>query len=120
MANMNGKLIDDGIIDEYTVVGFWFETMQRWADVFQADTPLDAEEQAQRFAREVKFMHLGVVAVFEGRQIPQDGYAEFVDPVAKSQDDMNMVMEELGLWRVGENHLSLNRKDNNGTKKWWQ
>lgn len=96
--------IDDGILEDYTVVGFWFNTLERWAQVYNADTALAAEDMAQREASE-KGMTLGVCGVFKGDLMNVDGYATWVDPTAKSQEDMDLIMGELGLWNAGDNRL---------------
>lgn len=93
--------VDDGVKEEYTVIGFWFESMKRWMQTYEADTALAAEEMAQQEARD-QFMHLGVCAVVKGRLDNVDGYATWVDPGAKSQEEMDMVMQELGLWDIGK------------------
>jgi len=113
--------IGDGIIEEYTVVGFWFESLERWANTFDADTALAAEEMAQAHARE-KGLHLGVTGVFKGRLENVDGYATWVDPVAKSQAEMDMVVEDLGLWTTGVNRItaSVEYKGKTKEKSWWK
>jgi hypothetical protein len=98
--------IDDGELDEYTVVGFWFESMKRFMQTYEADTSLAAEEMAQQEARD-QFLHLGICGVFKGRLNNVDGYATYVDPMAKSDEEMAMVMEELGLWAIGTNRYAI-------------
>jgi len=120
MINGGRTLMDDGHNEWYTVIGFWFETMERWAESYYVDTARAAEEAAQEFARNVKFLNLGVTAVLRGKIHEDiefaDGYATYVDPDANSKDEMAVLMEERGLWKLGEN---VHKKKKDETK-WWQ
>jgi hypothetical protein len=111
--------IDDGILEDYTVVGFWFNTLERWANTYHVDTALAAEEAAQREAAE-KGLALGITGVFKGELMNVDGYATWVDPTAKSQEDMDLIMQELGLWTTGQNRLSASVEYYGKKKRWFK
>jgi len=114
------ELIDDGIEEWYTVVGFWFETLERWTGHFLADTALGAEEMAQQHARS-RMLHLGVVGVFKGELKVQDSYATWIDPYCTSQEQMDTVMDEGGFWSVGRHRLEIAEADKRKEAKgWWK
>lgn len=116
---INGGLttIDDGEYEWYTVIGLVLETMHRWAESFWADTSLDAEQMAQVYAQE-RGIHIAVAGVVSGKINEdvdiRDAYATWTDPSAKSQEEMNMIMEELALWKLGEWKNKREEK-----KSWW-
>lgn len=91
------ELEDDINHDWWTVVGFFHESWERWADHYDCLTPQMAEDMAQMDAKE-QGGHLAVVAVFEGKLVPSDKYV-FVDPEATSDTDMNRKLRELGYLR---------------------
>jgi hypothetical protein len=94
---MSAEQLAEDIREEWwTVVGFWHENWERWADHYNCLTPQMAEELALQDAKE-RGLHLAVVAVFEGRLQPADGdYATYVDAEAKSSADMARTLRELG------------------------
>lgn len=113
-------LVDDGIEEWYTVIGFWFETLERWTGEFLADTPLAAEEMAQHHARS-RMLHLGVVGVIKGQVRVEDTYAAWIDPYVKSQEQMDTIMEESGYWSVGRHRLEIEKAMKpKAEKPWWR
>jgi hypothetical protein len=90
------ELEDDIHHDWWTVVGFWHESWERWADHFDCPTPQMAEDLAHMEAR-TRGLHLAVVAVFEGKLMPVDGdYATYVDYDARDAAEMNRKLRDLG------------------------
>ena len=73
----------------YSVYGCW-DDRERFANVYEAVSPRDAESQAQAFARE-KGGTLWVARVVAGAVAPVDTYTRFVAP----DDDRNQGAEDL-------------------------
>lgn len=63
----------------WTVVGCFPETKERYAEHVAAMSPRQAEDLAQMTAGE-KGGVLWVCAVFEGKLVASDTYAQFIDP----------------------------------------
>lgn len=94
---MSEEQLAEDIRDEWwTVIGFWHESWERWADHFNCLTPQMAEDLAHMEAKE-RGLHLAVVAVFAGKLVPVDGdYATYVDPEAKDYPTMAITLRNLG------------------------
>lgn len=111
-------LVGDGVNEWYTVIGIWAETMERWAESYFVDTALAAEEAAQKHASTEKFLTLMVAGVLKGKihvdvEIA-DGYAQFVDPHCKRQEEMTAVMQEIGYWTKGYLYNEINTPKKKG------
>lgn len=79
----------------YTVIGFYRENFQRYADKILAATPQMAEQIAQMRARD-EGGTLAVCSVLLGDQITCDAYATYVEPSCTTQQQMEQVMREWG------------------------
>jgi uncharacterized Fe-S cluster protein YjdI len=79
---------------EYTVVGMWWESAERWQDQFVAASPVMAETLAHELARS-RGLHLAVCGVYEGALVNVDTYP-WVDPSASSQAEMDQLRAEVG------------------------
>jgi hypothetical protein len=92
------ELEDDINHDWWTVVGFWHESWERWAGHYDCITAQMAEDLAQMEAKE-QGGTLAVVAVFEGKLMPADKYATWIDPEARSERQMMDKLRSLGYIR---------------------
>lgn len=79
---------------QFTVVGLWWETLERFAEHYTAGSAQMAEELAQMHAHEV-LGHLMVAAVFEGHLLSADGYARWADPDCRTQEQQDQARREL-------------------------
>lgn len=80
--------------ETFTVVGFWAETQERYADKYTAASAVMAEELAAMYARE-QGGHLLVCAVFDGDVVSRDGYARWLDPNARTQEQQDQSWREI-------------------------
>lgn len=93
MSGPNGEGLE--VHEEtFTVVGFWAETQERYADRYTAASAIMAEELAQMYARE-QGGHLLVCGVFAGDVQSKDAYARWLDPNARTQEQQEQSWEEL-------------------------
>jgi hypothetical protein len=77
-------------IQPYTVIGFWLQTRERFADFYDATTPRLAEGLAQLHARDVNGTLL-VAHVVDGHVQTADRYTLYLDPA----DERNLDAEGL-------------------------
>lgn len=77
---------------DYTVVGMWWESAERWLGQYTAGSPEMAEDMAHAEAQ-ARGLHLAVCGVFEGRLANVDHHV-FVDPSASSQEEMDQLRRE--------------------------
>ncbi len=78
---------------EYTVVGMWWESAERWLEHYTAGSPEMAEDMAHAYA-ESRGLHLAVCGVFEGTLSNVDART-WVDPSAGSQEDMDQIRRDV-------------------------
>lgn len=77
---------------DYTVVGMWWESGERWMDYFTAATPEGAEDAAHLYAGS-RSLHLAVTGVFEGRLVAVDQHV-YVDPSARTKEEMDQIRRD--------------------------
>jgi hypothetical protein len=66
---------------DYTVIGFYDENGERWAEVVDAPSAREAERIALgRCAPEGKPLVAGVVYALDGKVVIGDTYAKYLDP----------------------------------------
>lgn len=98
MSEELDDLQDDIRHDWWTVVGFWHDTWERWAEHYDCLTPRMAEDLAMLEAN-TRGRRLAVVAVFEGKLMPADEYALYIDPEANDVEEMKGKLRSLGYLR---------------------
>lgn len=97
--DMTEDELESDITEEWwTVVGFWHESWERWAGHYDCISAQVAEDLAQMDAKD-EGGTLAVVAVFEGKLMPADKYATWIDPEVRTEKQMMDKLRSLGYFR---------------------